>query len=253
MKKLLFLFFFMSLFCDVYGALDVETLPTLRTKQYPMGPYGKIMVFSAPRTGSSLIYNVFRFLFENEENLLHRHDEFHPAYSVLKTHRKRDAEKFQNENVLFIIPIRNPLHAGISTYRIRPTPIDDMEKFCKRTINRQVNHIALAEKMKQAGRNVLFIKYEDFEGNIDSIFDFIERELSLSISDMDKAIIKSGYSKENIYSCINTLPDFSKYLPISGFHGKHVILEKYTPPESLTYWLNHYLQMANPVFMNYGY
>src|SRR6185437_3936462 len=97
--------------------LNVETLPTLRTQQYSLSSYKKIVVFSAPRTGSSLVYNVFRYLFENQENLFHAHHAFNQSCLVLKTHKPSELGLIEESPVLFVIPIRNPVDAIISNFR----------------------------------------------------------------------------------------------------------------------------------------
>jgi hypothetical protein len=232
---------------------DIEALPSLRTQRYPMEPYKKIVVFSAPRTGSSLMYNICRFLFEKETHFSHRHDDFDQSSSVLKTHKYADADALKEGEILYIVPIRNPLDACASTYRIRPFPEQQEQSYCKALVSRQLNHLIFMEKKKEAGAQVAFIKYEDFADNLDYLFSFIEANCSIRISDIDKAIMKNGYSRENVYSSTHSLPDFGQYLPLSGFHGQHVTLEAYTTPDVVLYWLNYYLEGVKPAYRKHGY
>jgi hypothetical protein len=62
-------------------------ITTLRTKQYRAGNYKNIVIFSALRTGSSLKYNIFNFLFEKDSDLLTYHKNFYLNYIFFKTHR----------------------------------------------------------------------------------------------------------------------------------------------------------------------
>src|ERR1700722_9694212 len=121
----LLVFFSINMVCRADEIYDVETLPSLRTKQYSMAPYKKIIVFSAPRTGSSLTYNIFRFLFEDDSKIFSHHNAFSQDRLVLKTHIFSELDLVEEENVLYIFTIRNPLNASISNYRICPRTITD--------------------------------------------------------------------------------------------------------------------------------
>ena len=190
--------------------LDVETLPRLRTKQYAIEPWQKIVVFSAPRTGSSLLYNILRFLFEKRRNLWRHHNQFYPGCTVVKTHKYTEASSVAGVDALFVVPIRNPLHASMSTYRIHYRPIEVLQEFCKNLITRQVDHLTFAETMQMQGRQVMFLRYEDFEDHPDYVMDFIEQHFQIAISPQDKDLIRKGYSRENIYANIQKLADLHK-------------------------------------------
>jgi len=246
-SRVLFLFFFLS---KAYAVLDVESLPLSRTCRYPIGPYEKMVVFSAPRTGSSLIYNLARFLFELPEGLNHPHDRFIKQKTVLKTHRYNEIKSLRGGKILYLVPIRDPLNAAVSTYRITTRPVEDEKNFCKFLIQTQARHLSFAEKLKGA---VLFIKYEDFENDLDSLIDFFERSFHISIDFHDRRLLKEGYSKNNIYNSVLGLKDFEEYLPLSGFHGKHVSLMEYKPSEQIIGWLSDYLEEYKLLFRKYGY
>ena len=100
-KRSCFLLFFIfwGVVCPVHAVFDVETLPRLRTRRYSIEPYQKIVVFSASRTGSSLTYNVLKFLFEKEKNFRHPHNAFDLGCQVLKTHRYVDMESLRENGV----------------------------------------------------------------------------------------------------------------------------------------------------------
>ena len=95
--------------------LDVETLATLRTQQYPMEPYKKIVIYSAQRTGSTLAYNVFKYLFENQNSLFCSHHKSNQDCFVSKTHQPPSLK--DSNATLIVITIRNPADAIISAFR----------------------------------------------------------------------------------------------------------------------------------------
>lgn len=252
MKKIVLLLCLSGIcFSEVF--YDVESLPALRTKQYIMNPPQKIVIFSSSRTGSSLVYNIFRFLFEEDSKLFFHHNDFNLEKRVLKTHRYDDMEVAEKEDIIYVYTLRNPMDASISNYRICPHKIKNSRNFARDLINNQIARLLYAENLEKEGKRVLRLKYEDFVDDIDFILDFIKDQFQISIDLRDKELIKKGYSKENIHLCIKNLLDFKEYLPISGFHGKHVIMEHYTPPENFLYWLEIYLNNVKPAFRAYGY
>jgi hypothetical protein len=234
--------------------LDVETLPSLRSQQYSMGPYKKIVVFSAPRTGSSLIYNVFRFLFEEDSKIYLEHHCFENGRCVLKTHRYAEADSLENEeNVLYVFTIRNPFSASVSNYRICSRKIFNKRTYAEKLVNRHLDTLLFSENKESTGKKVLRLYYEDFADNVNVLFDFIEYHFSLTISDEDKYLMRLGYSRENISRCTAHLADFNQFLPRSGFHGQHVSLEEYSPPKEFLYWLEKCVDNVKIYFEKYGY
>jgi hypothetical protein len=240
-------------FSHVEGYLDVETLPGLRTKRYSTGTYDKVLVYSAPRTGSSLVYNVLRFLFERGQYLSQPHNAFHPGCLVLKTHLFKQMDQLKNENVLYIVTLRDPIEASISFYRIGMPPVKNLQLWCKGLMEAQAERLRSAERKKEEGFDVFFLKHEDFTKDLDFLFDFIEKTFSISIEEADKTIMRAGYSRENIYANTLALSDFTKFLPLSGFHGQHIALERFIPPDNIRSWLNGYFLDVLPLFQKYGY
>lgn len=249
-----FLLFFLAVgTCHGQEIYEVETLPCLRTKQYPLNSYNKIIVFSPPRTGSSVVYNAVRFLFEDNNHLLSFHDSFDKARSVLKTHKIDLINAIKDRNALYIVTIRDPLQSCISNYRIYPYLILDNQDFAKKLVARYVNYFSFLEKMKKNGYKTALLKYEDFGNNLEYLFNFIEEQLQITIENTDKETMRLGYSKENVYNCTLHLSDFKECLPISGFHGQHITFEPYNPPDEFIHWVQVYLHFAKPLLKRYGY
>lgn len=232
--------------------LDVETLPTLRTQQY-VAPYQHIVVFSAPRTGSSLVYNVFRFLFEHDAQLLSPHTAFDLNNRVLKTHAFEVLHQFNPSHVLYIYPMRNPLTASISNLRIYRRTIPNFQKFAREMIHNQMHYLSLSEKLEEEGRIVWRLRFEDFNNNLEYLFKYIEAKLQIRFQPQDKELMQKGYCKESIISNVKHIDSFKNYLPIAGFHGQHIDVSGYKPPREFLYWLRVYVQAAKPLFRKYGY
>lgn len=243
----------LNFMCYAQDIYDVETLPTLRTQQYSMFPYKEIIVFSAPRTGSSFVYNVFRYLFEDDSKLFSHHYVFNQDRSVLKTHRSYEILSVEEKNVLYVFIMRHPYDGSISNHRICPFEFKDQQWFAEELAHRHRNALWLSEKLEAEGCNVQRLKYEDFADNPDYLFDFIENHFVLSIAAEDKELIRKGYSKQNVYACTQHFADFTGSLPISGFHGRHINVEDYSPPEDFLYWLKVYIEEIKPFFRKYGY
>lgn len=252
MKKIFSVLFALTSFL-LYASefLDVETLPFSRMQQYSLGSYRRIVIFSAPRTGSSLTYNVCRFLFERQENLDHAHNEFHLEYNVLKTHKLSEVEMAARNDVLYIITVRPPLDSILSAYRILPVQVRNEKQWCKTQIDQQVKYFNYINEMRSKGRNILLIKYEDFQNNLEFLLRSIEDHFSISIAPVDRELMLKGYSKDNIHQNIRRLQNFREHLPLSGFHGKHVSLTPYKTPEQILYWLNRYYQNVAFLFKEY--
>jgi hypothetical protein len=220
---------------------------------YPRGKYENIVVFSAQRTGSSLVYNIFKFLFEDDSELLSDHSKFDLGRVVLKTHRFSELDSTNKTNTLCIFTFRNPIQASISNFRICMRSSINNKELAKEFIQKHYAYFLFHKKKELEKWNVLNMRYEDFSNNIDHIFDIIENHFNFTIDSRDKEIMRIAYSKESIQNCIRNLKSFKESLPISGFHGKHINSNNYVPPADFLYWLNIYLDDVKQLFQSYGY
>lgn len=243
-------FFSLTIFGETF---DVEKLPELRTQQYPIGGLKKIVVFSLPRTGSSLVYNAFRYLFEAQENFSCSHNEFNLKCLVLKTHRFDEIDRVKNSDMIYVVTMRNPIDSIISHYRIYAHRIHQIREFVSSRIEMYMKFLRFYDELKKLGKNVIFLKYESFANDLGNLFEQIESHFAIQIDEVDKTLIEKGYGRENVLSSTEPFSDFEGYLPISGFHGSHIKAETYTPPKELTYWIAILLEKAKPEFRKYGY
>lgn len=238
----------------IFGeSFDVEKLPMLRTQQYPIHSFEKIALFSLPRTGSSLVYNIFRYLFEAPENFSYFHNEFNLNCLVLKTQRFEEIKQVDGSPIIYIVTIRNPIDSITSHYRIYSHKIHNIQNFVKFRIAIYMEFLKFYEDLRQKGKDVLFLKYEDFAENIDYIFDRIESRFAIHIDQADRILMQKGYGRENVLSSVELFPDFEGYWPLSGFHGQHIKSDTYKPPKELTYWIEKLIEQVKPEFRKYGY
>ena len=160
-----------------------------------------IIQFSPIRSGSTLIYNILKFINNNKINKVHN---IHKSYL--------------NKNI--IITYRNPLDSIISS----------IQRYGQ-NINNDTILIATKEWLKNGGydlidnyqflkENKIMLKYENFYNNFDYIFN------KLNINDNS---IKTKISNElNINSVklkINKFSSFSQYNKNTHFHGKHISID----------------------------
>ena len=249
-----FLFFLLTLssFAFPHEVLDVERLPFLRTKQYAKAPYEKIVIFSGHRTCSSLLYNVFRFLFEEDEFLLLPHAPFYKEKTILKTHGSDHMELLKGTKFLTVVPLRHPINAAVSMCRFSSQGEIDLKEWAMHRIYHHANVLFFAEKLIEDGQDVLFFKYEECK-ELSKILDQIERWFSIVIAAEDRKTLERGLSKENVLANINSLYDSSEVLPLSGFHGRHIFQGKCGVPDELFFWLDYYYEQLQPIFSRYSY
>lgn len=222
-----------------------------RTKQYPLEGYKGIYLLSPARTGSTVIFNLLRFLFESEEN---KSTFCYANFECLvnKTHWLYTHEK----DYLYIFTIRNPIDATFSHYRVkRGEWNEDIKTIIDRLAEAQIIVWKDLKKLLFLNRKVIVLRYEDFVNNIDFIFDTLEDELSISIANSDKALLRKALSKENVLYNIRHFESFDDYDHIHGFHGKHIDEEEVSAEEK-AYVINliiETLQKYRRIIEKWGY
>ncbi|MCH9630437.1 MAG: hypothetical protein S4CHLAM37_04370 [Chlamydiia bacterium] len=254
MKVLFILQLILSTFIMSNEVLNPETICLQRTKQYRLKDHDQVVVISAPRTGSMITYNVFRFLFESTAQLSRAHNVLLSDSIVVRTHLFSDLDLLKKkQNILYIIPIRNPVDATISRYRIRLNKKTNLNSFVKGAIDQQCNYLNFYEERIRNGDNALLVRFEEFNNNLEGFLDFIEDHLFITIDPNDRELIITCFKKSNINKYISQFPDFSESLSISGFHGSHIQKDSYSPPNKIYSVINAYLRKVKPLFRKYGY
>lgn len=246
--KILLSFFILSIISGTcahnHSQVSFTNLLAFRTKQYSSDPYKNVIVLTPPRTGSTLVYNVVRTLFEVQPN-----QRKHSTKKILKKHFKKE-NLLINSCTLYFCTCRDPytnLESRIKTSRI-PIP---REAFTRDLLESKARPIAssimrefrVIKELCQK-HNVVLLKYEDFEKDLDYIFRKIESKLHFKISSEDKSLLSKHLDKASVLKFCSKLDGFSSYDRQSHFHGNHINTFKFSESE-----LNIIQQVARPIFL----
>lgn len=222
---MIFLFVFCwSCPCRDLFCLDINEAVHQRTQQYDSRGYNKIIIYTPPRTGSTFLYNVFRFLFENQRSLNDLHGKNLTNKKVFKTHLLNKTLTSQPSS-LTVFSIRNPMDCCLSSYKFcnpnhNQAPFQIDTKILHTEMNIQIKIWKSFDFVKQY--NHILLRYEDFNENIDDLIKSIESFFCITINPIDINLIKESLSKEGISSFIGKIGDCVKADNISGFHWNHI-------------------------------
>lgn len=184
----------------------------------------KIVQFSPMRSGSTLVANLLRELF--------------PGRVVRKTHDIRSLSRKIHLHVLkfpVVSTYRYPLDIIASEIKVnsnQPTP-ESIEKACQVLERNGLIELKKILNMK----NVLLLRYEDFYGNLDFLFDNFEQFFGITIDKNTRARLQTDYSIDNIKKLTESLSpdefiDQNKSIATGDdgvFHGKHISETKGVP------------------------
>jgi len=208
------IFFPVYCFCDLY--IDPTQVIYQRTKKYPKSTYKKIMQVSPMRTGSTLVYNVLRMLFEEEE--------FFEVSAFKSTqHEVCKWHCFSNDilrsDYIYFITKRNPLDTIYSRCRLsKSTPGEErIRKLCSQYLHFYKRVEELRNKL-----NIVVLEYEKFSNDIDKIFKAVEDTFSFDIDPQDQSLLKEAFSKENLLIYSNNFQKFNYYDESVLIHGNHI-------------------------------
>lgn len=190
-----------------------------RSKQYSKNPYKKIIQVSSPRTGSTVVYNILRYLFEDKRNL-NKEGFNNFNMNVIKSHELK--EEILNKDYTYVVTIRDPVDTIYSNCKIY---------FKKEVPQHKIDHcvyyyfyfLQQVEKYKSEGYKFILLRYEDFCDKFDSIFDRLEKHFSIKIDQKDKEYIDKAFSKQNVLDFIKKYPNFLQYDKSTMLHGDHII------------------------------
>lgn len=222
--------FFLAFFSALWSgdeSIDIQEQYHYRTQQYPTNDYQKILVFSPSRTGSTLVFNVLKFLFENSDCLDENAWIGGKKFIVGKTHHLGYFEP----SCMIFCTIRNPEDTCFSRYRVM-----NPGKFKK--LNQKALDIAVRDYITQMHwvqslvkgnlPNVVLLKYEEFDSNLNFIFDEVENKLGIEISEFDKTLMEEAFSKKNVAKSTKKLNEFKNYDGVTLFHGAHIEGDEFT-------------------------
>ncbi len=192
-------------------AIDIGSLLEKRSKQYTLANYKRIWIISPPRTGSVLVFNVFRTLFEDVNNI--RENGFESTRTiVVKTHQM-PIDYFHPEDIMIFV-MRNPVDAIYSHTRI----LNDYNYL----IPHHMSYFTHLETLLKRNVNMVILRYEDFVNDLRYLLEKIEHEFSMTIEESDKELIMKALSKENVLNYISKFKNFDHFDPGTSLHGKHI-------------------------------
>jgi hypothetical protein len=227
MKIILFFqlacFYISSVFSNNF--IDIDTLLTSRSQQYYFQEHNsKIHLCTPPRTGSTFVYNVLRFLFENENQ---KPWESNKENLIVKSHLSSQFEK----RGIFVVTIRNPIDACISEYRVQCSISNKILpiKILDEIFNKQIKFMYDLDKIHEATPSMLILQYEKFQNNFNYIFDELESFFSISIADKDKDFLKRCLNKTNVLANTKHYKSFNDFDKFSTFHGNHIDIGELPP------------------------
>jgi hypothetical protein len=249
MKSLSWMTFLVVYICSsslAAASLDLESLPSLRKKQYQLTGDDKFIIYSPARTGSTLLFEFFRFLFEDIHSLnAYCYGLENPKKVVYKIHSCNEQELIEKASPGYlVVPIRDFPSSVVSMYKAVLNDnrhVTDYHSFIEDLFREYVSIYTTAEKLQNNGIKIIKLDYDLFSKDLDYIFDTLSKELKVDIDVNDKRILKDALSKENVQKQTANLPTFGEHLPLSGFHGFHISCDSPVPLE-LLYSIESFLQ-----------
>jgi hypothetical protein len=165
--------------------------------------FKKIIICSCPRTGSTLVYNLIKEVFD--------------TYTVEKTHK---IDNFDNEN-LYIIPIRHPYNSIISIGLCNKLQFDKQHDLLN-CVNNYLDYGGNDIINIQDTENILHLHYENFYNNLEYVYKSIEEKLNINIPEYIKTDVIKKHSLENVKNLIKNMNDFKLVDNETQYHGLHI-------------------------------
>lgn len=162
----------------------------------------KIIQYSPPRTGSSLMYNILKLVFKNSKiKKMHNYKNRFSYYPVIVTYR-------------------NPLDAIASMYQVKELEpnLENIDSLIKEFDLSTPNKLIEIEN----NTNVLLLKYELFLNDFDYIFDELEKFFSIKIDQEKRLFIKNELNIDSVNKKIETLENFEEFDKETHWHGNHI-------------------------------
>lgn len=180
----------------------------------------KILLFSAGRTGSTLVYRILKLL----------------GFQVFKAHQKEMREIYEDGDLDCVITERDRVDSYIS--RLRCVYCDgDPKKLLKNidelnflmsdivSYKMEIEYVEVIKKQYR-GRK-LILDYSKFFDNYDYIFDEIESFFGINIDENKKKEIKKKVNREESIRKQKKLgTSFSKMSEDTMLHGNHIWSQK---------------------------
>ena len=193
-KHFLLFFCFTFLYSESYPYRDISC-PIIKLDEG-----ANIYIITPMRTGSTLIFNIIKYLFEDKRVEINKG-------RVKKRHAP--INNYTHKEIIFTC-IRNPLSilASLKNVGLEMSIIDPIKSH---ELTR-----------KNCGKLVVF-KYEEFQNNnFEYIFNILESNLNIQICKKEKDFIEKNFNLLKMKEIQNRYNKFSKHDRITHIHGNHI-------------------------------
>lgn len=175
--------------------------------------YENIIIFSPPRTGSTMVYNIIKLLFK--------------GINIIKTHEDfgdNSINKYLNDNNLIILTLRNPYNSIISSILAYNKELsqNSIRGSYYNYLLYGGNFIINNFKNMDNKNNFIFLIYEKFVDNIDYIFQILENKLKFKITQENKIKIYNEVKINTVKKKIQKFKHFDEYDKETHYHGNHI-------------------------------
>jgi len=183
----------------------------------------KIIQWSPPRSGSTLVWQILDYLFEDPN---YKKYKWTDPNIVHKTHTL-DYSHLNNQSYFFVTTVRNPMDCMVSWMIIKKIP------FTKENIEQNIisylNYFMLL-KMVQLSNNSVILRYDEFYEDNNVIYDTLEKTFQINIKKELRDVMDKKFSKQSNKKISDTMKDFDEVKEDSFIHGDHF------NSTNVTYW-----------------
>jgi len=233
-----------SAYCEQPLSLN-QKLQT-RNRKYPTANYSKVLQISPHRTGSTLVYNILRYLFEDGRSLstsgFNNKD-----HKVIKSHL---TYHFNFDREIYFVTVRNPIESFYSWCKVHD--IGETDKKFTSHIKEDIGCWKEIDSLLEKKKKVIVLRYEEFTKDMNVIFNAIEDAFCINIDQKDKEFLQENLSKKNVLAFSKNLASFAKEDLSTNIHGKHIQEESEISP-SLQMEIEKKLLPHQLMFSRWGY
>lgn len=195
----------------------------------------KILQFSYPRTGSTIIWNILDYLFSDQQN--NDIDRWATPLNIIKTHDIQRFKKFDSQKTSFswcVITIRDPYQTAISVTRTKHqgnfNKIETIQQYRSHVITQlqEINksYNTIFNIIKNKNKKCILLDYKDIL-NTKKILEFFEKKFTIDIPDKEKLVTK--FSKDSMLKISNQYKAFGSYDKKTLIHGNHINTHSFYP------------------------
>ena len=149
----------------------------------------KIIQWSPPRSGSTLVWQILDNLFEDPD---YKKNKWIYPNIVQKTHTL-DFSLLYNNNYHIFVTMRNPIDCMVSYMIVNKLKFNKEE--LDKNITLYLQYFNLAKMIKNSN-NSTFLRYDQFYDNNNIIYDNIERAFNIKISNNLRVGMNIKFSRE---------------------------------------------------------